>query len=240
MININPVNGYNPSFNAFKNPIKNKAGLVINRGDTCLFRYDLDYDYFVDFLNRKYKNAEKVNVIDHACSDGEEAFSLVVMMLKMLGREGASKFLPIDARDVVKNHLDYAKKGVYNVHSTEFPRINFFAGRDFFDYFDLSENAKTITAKDNIKDLVKFSKHDIMDDIRYMRFDNTVLLARNFWHYLKSGDEYRLAANLSNKMNRNSTLVIGGYDKEYGVDKLLERFGFVEVPGINNVFEKYM
>jgi chemotaxis methyl-accepting protein methylase len=240
MVRVDTINNHNLCFKSYFNPIKNKAGLVINRGDTCLFRHDLDFDYFVDFLERKYKNTDKVNIIAHACSDGEEAYSLVYMMIKILGKDGAAKFLPIDARDIEKKHLTCAKKGLYNVDSTEFSRIEFFAGRDFYNYFDLLNVFNKISVRENIKDLVKFSNRNIMDDIKTLRFDNTVLLARNFWHYLELDDIYRLALNLSNKMNKSSTLVIGNYDKEYGVHKVLERYGFEEVPGINNVFEKYM
>lgn len=237
MITINPVRNYNPTFCAFRNTVKDKHGILLYRGDTGLFRSDIDFNELIRFLNKKYVNVPKVNLIAHACSDGEEIFSVISKMIDLLGEEGTKKFLPVIARDIDKNHIEQAISGEYRIESFERGGINFYLGKNFTKYFE-PLNEKDVRVRDNLRQMVKFSAGDIMEDVHKIDFNNTVLLARNFWPYLDMEDIDKLAMNLSHKMNMSSTLVIGDYDKEYNIDRILKRYGFKENLFADNVFEK--
>ena len=235
MITFNPAYN-NVNFKHYRHEILNKSGRVINRGDTCLFRHDLDFDYFINFLEFKYCDVNKVNILAHACSDGEEVFSLVSKMIDSLSYKNAKKYLPIDARDLEEEHINIAKKGSYSIQSSENGAINFYLGDRLNNYFNHIKS-NTVKVSPQLKNSVKFSQSNILDDVKNTDFNNTVLLARNFWHYLDDEDIDKLAMNLSHKMNKSSTLVIGDYDKQYNIDEILRRYGFFESQ-INNVFEK--
>ena len=95
-----------------------------------------------------------------------------------------------------------------------------------------------VSAKNIMKNHVKFLQSNILDDVNLINFDNTILLARNCWHYLGEDKIDILARKLGNKMNESSTLVIGDFDKQYHVDKILNRYGLTESKFVENLFEK--
>ncbi len=234
MISRNNFSNFNPQFKAYKHTIQYNNSRI-NRGDTCLFRFDLPFNDFVKFIYNKYKNVDKVEVIAHACSDGEEIFSVVSKMIDML-KNNAEKFLPIKAYDLEKEHILRAEKSNYTIESYERDAIKYYLGNNFFNYF-LQEAPNNIIAKNILKSKVHFSQSNIMDDIQHIGLHNTVLLARNFWHYLTKKDIDKLAITLGKKMDESSTLVIGDYDKEYNIDKILNKNGIYETD-VENVFEK--
>lgn len=234
---VNPVSTNNINFYSYKNAIKTNAGKLLYRGDTCLFRNDLDFDYLVNFLEYKYRDTDKVNIIAHACSDGEEVFSFVSVMIEMLGFKNAKKYLPVEARDINKSHVEIAKNGVYSVESNEFGAIDFYLGQKYPNYFRFI-NSNQIKVSDELNNCVQFSQSDILDDAKIIDFNNTVLFARNFWNYLGAENINELAELLSNRMNRSSLLVIGDYDKQFNIDRILRQHGFYET-NITNVFENY-
>ena len=234
MITFNPAYN-NINFKHFRHNVLDKSGRVLSRGDTCLFRSDLDFDYLVNFLEYKYRDTDKVNIIAHACSDGEEVFSFISKMFDLLGYNNSKKYLPADARDVNKSYIEIAKKGQYSLESFETGAIDFYLGKNFTDYFKFL-NLNLIKVSKNLKKSVNFSQSDILDDVKYIDFNNTVLFARNFWHYLDEEDIDKLAMILSHRMNRTSTLIIGDFDKQYNIDRILRRYGFYETK-VSNVFE---
>ena len=59
----------------------------------------------------------------HACSDGEEVYSFLGVLISRL-RDKAAKFLPVAAKDIDAEHIKLAKKGIYNITNTEY--INMF------------------------------------------------------------------------------------------------------------------
>ena len=235
MITLNPV--YNSiNFKHYRHDLLNKSGKVINRGDTCFFRTDLDFNYLINYLEFKYCDTDKVNIIAHASSDGEEVYSLISTMLHSLGIKPAKKYLPIDARDIEKEHIKRAQLGHYSFKKFEEYSADSYLGENFSDYFNYL-SPRRIKVNPNLKEYVKFSQLNILDDVQMIDFNNTVLLARNFWHYIGSDNIKKLAAKLSDRMNKTSVLVIGDYDKAYGIDNILRRYGFYESQ-VNNVFEK--
>ena len=229
----------NINFKSYKHTVSDKFGGILYRGDTCFFRHDLDFDKFADFLNLKYANTDKVNVIVQACSDGEEAYSLLAVMMDRLGKH-VSKFLPIKAGDIDEEHIQIAKKGNYFIESYEKKYLDFYLEDRYKSYFDINDYNfifKSFNVKDLLKNQVKFKKADILSDAKKINMTNTVLVARNFWPYLKKDDVVNLIQILRKKFDKTSTLVIGDYDKQLGIDDLLKNYGFVESSYVNNVFE---
>ena len=241
------------SFGTYFNNVKNDYDKkVIYRGDTCMCRDDLYFPDFVSFLNDKYNSVPNVNVIAHACSDGEEVYSFLGVLKSQLG-DKADKFLPVIAKDIEPEHLARAQKGKYYLRAYEHYVANASMNNKFCDYFENSDSPIDIDIKNNfkfsekpiqvrVKDCLKnnviFKQGNIIYDVNKTDFTNTVLLARNFWPYLSFDDRKRLANTLSKKMDETSTLVIGDYDKdEANVDALLKSYGFVET-AVENVYEK--
>ncbi len=247
MLTITPVKFHNPSFGIFFKDVNYDDGELRYRGDTALCRDDLYFPEVVDFLDNKYKNVPKVNVLMHACSDGEEVYSFLGVLISRL-KQKAAKFLPLTAKDIDSEHLILAKRGVYNISDTEFVMANDYMNGEFYDYFEPMPSlgskdprlkyTKTVKVEHSLKSLVNFSYGNILEDAKKTNFKNTVLFARNFWPYLSADERHSLAKMLSKKMDESSTLIIGDYDREQAdIDTLLRMYGFEETKAVN-VFEK--
>jgi len=247
MLTITPAKFHNPSFGIFFKDVNYDDGELRYRGDTALCRDDLYFPEVVDFLDNKYKNVPKVNVLMHACSDGEEVYSFLGVLISRL-KQKAAKFLPLTAKDIDSEHLILAKRGVYNISDTEFVMANDYMNGEFYDYFEPMPSlgskdrrlkyTKTVKVEHSLKSLVNFSYGDILEDAKKTNFKNTVLFARNFWPYLSADERHSLAKMLSKKMDESSTLIIGDYDREQAdIDTLLRMYGFEETKAVN-VFEK--
>ncbi len=245
MITLNTVKLNVPvSFGVYFHEVKDADDNLAYRGDTRIFRDDLYYPEVVDFLNNKYKNVPKVNVVMHACSDGEESYSFLSVLINRL-KDKAAKFLPLRAKDIDLNHLKLAKRGVYNITNSEYELGNAYLKGDFYNYFEPIPSrgsndprlkyTKTVKVEHSLKSLVNFEQGDIVEDIKNMDLKNTVLFARNFWPYLSSDRIRELADLLSKKADSSFTLIIGDYDS--AVADLLRNNGFVETL-VENVFEK--
>ena len=251
MLSTSPVKIFNPSFGLYLHTIRDKDGNAVNRCDTAIFRNDLDFDDVVNFIDKKYADVNHPKILNYACSDGEEIYSLLSIMDSMLG-EKVQKFYPITAKDINSEALKLAQKGVFYFTYDEYQAADHYLKDNLDKYFTVcpkysEESLRTrpeqkkyfgvnYKISEKIKDRVKFEKGNIMEDVQKIDFKNTVLLARNFWAYLSEEEIDTLAKTLSNRMDNSSTLIIGDYDVEYGVDKLLKSYGFVETE-VDNVFE---
>ena len=247
MLAVSPIKFYNtPSFGLYLESVRDEQDNIIYRKDTAVFRNDLDFDKLANFLDKKYESVNNVNVIAHACSDGEEAYSIVSVFDSIL-ESRAGKFLPLKAKDIDAKSLERAKQGVFYMTLDEYEGGKYFLKDKFDDYFTLFSNYKTRSEQqrfsganykvsDNILDKINFEQGNILDDVNNIDFKNAVLFARNFWPYLSKGEIEYLAETLASRMDNSSTLVIGSYDRDFGIDKLLRSKGFVETE-VHNVFE---
>ena len=247
MLAFSPVKFYNPSFGIFFNDVNNDDGGLCYRGDTVLCRDDLYFPEVIDYLDSKYKNVSKVNVIMHACSDGEEVYSFLSVLISSLGQK-AAKFLPVKAKDIDSEHLKLAQKGIYHITDSEYIMANDCMNGNFYNFFEPIPNKTSkdprlkyttaVKVDNSLKSLVMFEQRNIIEDAKKNDFKNTVLFARNFWPYLSIEERHELAKTLSKKMDKTSTLIIGDYDKEDAdIGALLRMYGFEETH-VNNVFEK--
>lgn len=235
----------------YSNPILNQPTFThhstINSTDdyeyyttTMLFRDDLDWDGLMNLMRYKYKNTDKVNMICHACSDGEETYSLALKIKQTFGKD-SNKFLPIIAKDIDHDNIIRAKRGNYKVSGTEIERLEQHAGINLNKYFDILDNYmiydKYAKPKDSLKQDICFKQGDILDDIKNIPKENTVLFCRNFIPYLPPKSQENLITQLGERLAPSSLLVLGEFDMRYDTPKLLSQNGF-EQTDIKYVFQK--
>lgn len=242
---ISPIQTYKysrvPSFNSNCRSIYDKQGNLLYKTTTCFFREDLHWDSFVKLLNQKYKMAEKVNIINHACSNGQEPYSLVIKLIQHLGKD-AEKFFPIQAKDFDSYNIENAKKGLIGINFNDIYQVNSGTKNNITQFFKYEKsynsiNDLTLVPKDNIKNKVIFSQSDILKDLEQKQPDNTVILCRNFWPYLSAKTREKLASLLAKNIGTNSLVAIGSFDCSKDILHLLEKRGFRET-SVSNVFSK--
>lgn len=240
-----------PSFKSWTREVLHKNSdpcgffkLVKHRNDTWLFRECLDWKRFGKFIAEKYKDLPKVNVYNYACSNGSEAYTFLMEMLSSHGYDTAMKFTPIYAKDYDPKAIDYAKSGIIRIEEGEKGSVNSATDNRFALFFKPNEEFgdEIYEPRHYLSSNVIFSQADILEDYRTMPRNNTIVLARNFWPYLKYNDRIELAKNLYNHLGDNCTLVIGSFDNKGSLDatptrQILESTGFKQTE-IENVFVK--
>ena len=253
-MNICPINFYTckpatikqaaPNFTSYDDKVF-RDGKLAYRNHTELLRNDLAWNSFMDYVDKKYGDAKEVNVVNHACSAGYESWSLLMMLMKTQG-ENYKKFMPIKARDIDKNAVEFAKKGNLGICGDEYIDAQILCGKILKDNFQITRrprgngidvrNEYLMTCNSDLKKNIEFKQSNIFDDKDLISKDNTILFCRNFWPYLEGKKASELAFFLAQNMKPSSTLVIGEYDYTYVVDKLLERTGFKKT-NIEYVYE---
>ena len=238
-IQLNNIkNIYNPSFRSYSRRIVDNDYPYYTT--TEFFRPDLNWEDFVHYIDNEYKNADKVNIICHACSNGEEPYSLA-MLLNHRFKNKADKYFPIIAKDLNIENISLARKGDYTLNSDDVSAIRRYAGRNKLrDYFYILGSDIIYTyarIKKPIKDKVIFNYADIRDDVENIPPKNTVLMCRNFWPYLSSKDRKILAQRLYTQLDKSSMLVLGNFDMYGCAVDAIKKAGFVETE-LYGIFRK--
>ena len=91
--------------------------------NTSFFRLYKIWEPTVKYLEERFKDVEKVNIYNLACSDGSEPLSLA-MLIKSKFPYLAKKFLPIKAFDYDVNAIERALSREYCINISEKNYIN--------------------------------------------------------------------------------------------------------------------
>ena len=222
-MNISPVKNYNLSFCA--NNVNYLRSTIDGRRKyaccyTRMFRSDLDWNLLSYYLENKYKNAQKVNVLNAACSDGSEPYSLAMILDKKI--PGGKKFFPIEAFDCSKLLIDDANNGIISLSPSDVDKFDYY-NLDIDDYMKPSYQSVYKRSEEGsipyfvapvLRNKVNFSCGDILSKLSKMdnKTPNTVLLCRNMIPYLSINEISELFKLINKKLGRNSAVIIGSYD----------------------------
>lgn len=253
---INPINHnsyqVNNTYNKKKISFKSYETEVFKNNKfvystyTELFRHDLVASDIERIIN-KYKNATKINIINHACSAGYESYSLLMSFMKYLGKD-FEKFMPIIARDIDKDAIEYAKQGQLKLNHYEYQDACFY--KSFKNNFKIEmlnpnisrfnsdiENYYQASLQTDLNKYIDFGVSNIFDDKELISKDNTILICRNFWPFLGDEKISELAFFLANNMKSSSLIMIGDFDYGHGINNLLKSYGFREYDLSDYIYE---
>ena len=260
-ISTNNTCYYNPSFTEINRQVWTKSYNVKHRNTSYFFRPSLEKcKEFYAYLSKVFRNVDKVNVYSYGCSIGYEAYSFIMGMLSM-DSKNFEKFVPVIAKDYDKKIIEYAKKNILPLDSYEIQNLrelynsdidkikdvidtNFYINyktRDLY-AFELSTNPCVyVKPTHKLTDNVKFSVADIRKDYINIEPENSVVMACNFWPYMRPKDRKELAENLYNHLGKNSLIKIDDFDNDAlfnkSTAKLLLEVGFKQTP-IENLFKR--
>lgn len=214
---------------------------ILHRNNTWFFRKDLNWKMFADFLKNKFNTTEKVHTFVHACSDGREAYTLLMALDSVLDEKEVEKFCPIIAKDYDLFAINQARKNFFEIDDIEKSRINYYTNGKFDEYFESTsklENRYKATKK--LTDRVVFEQGDFTKEYNKLPQENCVLLVRNCWPYFSITNQYTLPNKLCEHFEKNSAIVIGGFDSESHEPRDFLKNGFKPALGnpYGNVFEK--
>lgn len=214
---------------------------ILHRNNTWFFRKDLNWTKFAEFLKNKYKTIDKIQTFVHACSDGREAYTLLMALDSVLDKEEVEKFCPIIAKDYDLFAINLAKEGFFEIDDMEKSRIDFYTNQRFDEYFEPVPNLENqYRPTKKLTDRVVFEQGDFTKEYNTLPKENCVLLVRNCWPYFSITNQYTLPRKLCEHFEKNATIVIGNFDSESQYPKDFLKNGFKPALGspYGNVFEK--
>ena len=239
-----------PVFGYEKRLVLTPQKKLLYRTTTCFFRDDLLWNNLMLFLQSKFRDVPKVQIINHACSDGEETYSLA-LKLSCYFKNEAQKFFPIVAKDLDKKNIETAKKGIYHIRDYEHRDIvensdgrfnEFFELKNIedFNYPNAKKTDKLLIVKDSLKEKINFQQANIVNDFsgKNEPIENTLLVCRNFWPYLKQEDGKNLLVALAKRIKCPSAIVFGRFDSDFELSNKLKKCGFTysELPYVMQKF----
>ncbi len=261
-ININrnyySKNIYNTAFTSIRRNVYNDKGELQHRNDTIFFRTDIgDWNNFAQYINNKFKNCDKPNIYSLACSSGDEIYSLIMKLINRYGEKGAEKFFPIYASDFDEDVIEIAKEGYILLFEEDVGLIKSEVKFKFDEYFKILKKTPEIIedlglkkysdydfivkVKDKLREKVEFKVSDATQECKLIKPDNSLVMVRNFWPYLKDENtRINLAGNLYKSLGNNSCVVIGSFDNTSSATaaKNLMDAGFKCNPNNLCIFEK--
>ena len=187
-----------------------------HKNDTLFFRDGLNFwNKLLDIIATKYKNVQKVNVFNYACSNGSEAYTFIMSLLSKFDNNFANKFFPILAKDYDHFAIKMANESSIPISDTEFSDITKFTNNQFLrffgesQYFDEQETGYYSTS-DELKSKVLFTQADILKDYKSINPSNSIVFARNFWPYIDNdGTRIKFFKNLYEHLDKGCYLEEG-------------------------------
>lgn len=218
-----------PSYQLFNDSPDDIKMVVSNM--TNFFRRDFDWKNVGKIFDKQFPKG-KVNIHDFACSDGSEAYSLVIALIEQLGKKEASRFFPIQASDVDSEIIRMAKSGKITADEEDLFQIgNYIKDADVKKYFSITPiggERYILSPKKILTDNITFKCESIKDGLNGIEKDkNNIILARNFWRYLSREELTKTTWALKEKTNDDTLVVIGNFDCQFHrAPYFLEGLGF--------------
>ncbi|WP_028374805.1 chemotaxis protein CheB [Leeuwenhoekiella sp. MAR_2009_132] len=143
---------------------------------------------------------EVIKIWDVGCSTGEEPFSLGILFLDEIEKQGKDISLKIFATDISSDHLDIAGKSQYSKNvlgDISEERITKYFNRD----------KETYTVKDKLRKSIIFSNHNITNDPPFKNMD--MVICRNLLIYLQSSVQAKVIHILHYALKENGIITLG-------------------------------
>lgn len=197
-------------------------------GVTQFFRDDSAFkeleEVVIPRLIKQKKEDPFIKVWVAACSTGEEAYSIAILLDLYLRKHRIDKEVKIFASDVNESAIQYAFKGQYPATSVSVLH------KDILDeYFVKSGNEYVIVER--IRKQLIFARHNILQDPPYIK--NDLVSCRNMLIYMEPELQPLVIATLHFSLNKGGFLFLGMSDSLNSFRK-----GFDTVNQKNKIFAK--
>lgn len=177
---------------------------------TSFFREKHHFEHLAKNLDSLVSKFGKINIWSSACSTGQEAWSIAMVVANYLERNPKAK-INIIATDIDTNVVEYAKAGIYKLSENEVnsnPMLS-----TWFKKIDVESTGiiKQATYEINPKlhNLVTFQQMNLLKKWTITSNEFHVVFCRNVIIYFSKETQRKLFAEIEQKMPLNSYLYIG-------------------------------
>lgn len=159
-----------------------------------------DLQKYIEEIVSKKEQGEEIRFWSIGCSTGEEAYSIAIMLSEVLGEKVSKYKIKIFATDIDDESLRLARLGVYAEESMREMDKALISK-----YFSVQKNQYEI--KKNIRELVIFSKHNIIADSPFLRLD--LVSCRNLLIYFNQTLQSKFFQIVHYALNNAGFLFLG-------------------------------
>jgi chemotaxis methyl-accepting protein methylase len=185
-----------------------------------------------DMIEYKQRSMDNMMRIWSAgCANGEESYSIAILLLELLGEKLKNYNITIYATDIDTDALDNATTGIYSGESVAEVK------KGLLDkYFHFDGNYRI---KEYVKELADFSYHDLTSEkfiaptkSVFVNFD--LILCRNVLIYFSRTLQERIFNNFKNDLNKKGYLILG--EAETLPDDM--KSSFVCIDNLSKIYQK--
>ncbi len=195
-------------------------GSIFRSETSKMFREDINWSNFAQYLEKRFSGCEKVNTYDYGCADAKEAFSFVMAVDN--GVNNPDKFYPVQAKDIIKiAQLRLAEKNTivskdeYAIAKEALELSDEEMEKYFTPGYSKVKQKHCYRLNDEVKQNIEFKQANILDDIESIDSETpSLVMCRNMWPYISPNEYGKYAKALFDKLAPGSTVVIGGFDNQ--------------------------
>lgn len=217
---------------------------------TNFFRADLPWKDLGKIFHETFEKKPKVNIINGACSDGSESFSIVMALQEAFPRDMWNKFLPIKAFDFSHDLIINAKRGVVDVDEADIDKLNKLIPNyqkhfrpTFIDpaqqFYIEEQPLKKLQASNELLKNIHFEQNDVFKLLETLEDNgNTAFFFRNALIHLGDDAAKKFATLAGEKLKKGSLVIIGSTDvSTTNIKKYLNDNHFREIA--KNIYKKF-
>lgn len=171
---------------------------------TSFFRDQSPWDYLqtevIPLIVARKEPHEPIRVWSAGCASGQEAYTLAIALVEVLGVEQFRERVKIYATDIDEEALNQARGARYN--AKEVANIP----QELLErYFDCNNNHYTF--RQDLRRAVIFGRHNLVKDAPISRID--LLVCRNTLMYFNAEAQAKIIARFHFALNESAFLVLG-------------------------------
>lgn len=166
--------------------------------DPDIYKY-LKSSILPKLLKEKSSN-EPVRIWVPACSSGEEAFSIAMMLIEIQEAKGSQRPVQIFASDLSENSIKKARLGVF-----ERNELDAVSPKRLQRFFSKSNGEYRIS--NSVRELCIFASHNVLTDPPFSKLD--LVSCRNLFIYLNASAQKNVLNTFHYALNTGGFLVLG-------------------------------
>lgn len=230
------LSSYDEYFKLLTNGLYNKAELryfydTITINETFFFRNTGQLDAMVQkiipeiILNNQKNAKQKIRIWSAACSSGEEAYSVAIMLNEFIRPKFPNITFEIIGTDINQTVLDNAVRGIYGDYAIRNIPIQYLKK-----YFKQIDGLYEFNI--DLKSIVTFKNANLFDSNDMMFMNNfDLIFCANVLIYFDTTSKIKVVNQLYKSLNRGGYLFIGFSETLHGISKAFSVVSFPKTVG---------
>ncbi len=188
---------------------------IINR-ESDFFRHPDQFNFFnqhvlPELISKAVKTDNKtIRILSIGIALGQEPYSITMMIKENKDLFFKDIKIQLDAIDITRENLSFAKKGIYNRDELRyFLRYKEKHFKDLFNkyFISLNGNNENFKINKNLTQMINFKKMNIVSDKNTEKYD--IIFCRNVMIYFDNNEKEKAINNIYNMLIKDGYLFLG-------------------------------